>query len=392
MKIFFNTILYLGFIVFFQGCSEETKNELGINNLEKFNLIKGKTTLSSGIRKETKAIVCFDINRDNLCNENEPHTFVDSLGNFELNSSFKIEDGDVLLVMGGKSLLPPQNKNNFIFSKFYHHDEVTQNINIMSSFVMKNIEKHTSLSYKESLNNFSEFYHYSKRLILSNPLDNADDSLGKGNDYFKFISALEIKVKENFSKNFDKKENKFFFFPIFNNRDTSPTEVTPPSAEEVNVVIAENEDLFDSFFTALSEYYENFLSFFSTEVILNEGESDLSYDEPAEIVPIMREELNGAWFIEDASGDKVCSYISSNNDVVVTEVGGKKTELTMSISGTINDIKAMKLTYGFISADTINIDTYMTDHTFRGSYASDNEQITGTKIITLDACKERLNL
>jgi len=84
--------------------------------------------------------------------------------------------------------------------------------------------------------------------------------------------------------------------------------------------------------------------------------------------------------------------IQDNDQISVTETDGKTTNLDMIIKGTADNITAMELKYGFVSADTINIKNY--DYpTFNGSYASDNETLTGTKIDTLSKCKsEKLGL
>ena len=247
-------------------------------------------------------------------------------------------------------------------------------------------------SYEDAIIFLTKEYSYDKKTLLSNPLDNYDVViLGNGKEYFEFVSGVEILIKEEIAKKTSSTKNKFFNFPFFPSRGggttSAETTTTVPTVEEVNTVVSENESIFDAFFTSLSEYYESFLSLFDdpTEELL-EGESDLSFDAPAKVAPITREELNGAWYILTNSGDKACTYIQSNDTLSLTESNGDKTDLVLTIKGTINNVSAMKLTYNGFSAETINMSEYMTNHTFKGSY-SNGETITGEKIKSLAICK-----
>lgn len=389
MKIMQRLFILLGIILSIQGCTEDKKNDF---SSKEYTYIKGKTTLSSGLRKASQAIVCVDINYDNICNEDEPQGVIDHQGNYEFNSSIVLIDGDILLIRGGRSVLPPNEENKFLFSKYYIASEESQNINIMSSFIVKELENNSSIFYVNAVEKMMTFYHFDKEVILSNPLDNAQNFFGEGQAYFKFMSALEIKFKNQSKQKASKNQNKFIFFP-FPDIGGEESNTLPPSAEEVNQVIAENEDLFNLFFDALSEYYNYFLSWFDgNEVVVLEGNSDLSFEEPPVIAPINRDELNGVWYIVDASGDEACTSISSNNNVSVTESTGKVTNLSLTIKGTLDDIKSMELNYGAFRADTINVLEYTTDHSFTGSYASDGETLIGTKMLNFEVCKEKLGL
>jgi len=392
--------------ILLQGCgSEENKTSTTKINTATINkssqTIEGKTTLSSGTRSETKATVCLDRNRNERCNSNEEQVFTMPDGSYKLTIYNGIKNGDMLLVMGGISNLVNEHTNKLntlTLGKIYNELESSQNINVISSLISNEVDK--GLSYDDAVKKIAQKYNLPTKILLSNPLDNANDFFGKGREFVKITSALEIIFK---AKEKSQVQKKFFddvldFVGLGENNTTESNSTDNnssllPSLDEVNDTIDTYSTTFSDFFDSLNEYYDNFVGWLYSGDIDEDEEANLTATGFLFPIPLNREELNGAWYISDESNDATCTHINKYNDVTIFEADGNVTSLSLSVDGNLSDIRILDFTYGFISSDKITISAfYGYNHSFKGQYISDGEKFTAKKILTLRKCKEKLGL
>ena len=369
-------------VILFQGCTSSdestTTNKTNTQNSNKYEmLVKGKTTLASGYRVVSKATVCLDANHNNSCENSEEQTYTDANGNYSLSLINGIANGDTLVVIGGVSVLPLSNKNSFTFKKIYNDAEASQNINIISDMVSN--EVNIGLSYDEAVNKISTTYNFSKKSLLSNPLDNVDDVVGEA--YFRFISALEV---DTLSKSSVKQQNKFF--------DDNTTYL--PSVDEVSETLSEYSGVFDNFFISLKNFYGRALGVLGLDDIDENLESNISniggklFFIP---VPLTKNELVGSWYVS-SKGDKSCVYVSEYNNVTTFGQDGNLTTSRLILDGNLSNIKSVEFEYSLFSSDKVLIQSFTAGHIFSGIYVSNSEDVVGTKIASLKKCKEKLGL
>jgi len=382
MKLSITLSLLLGMATLFQGCNS-TEDETPVQTEEKVQsstTVKGSTTLLSILHN--KATVCLDLNDDNTCNENEPATHTNEFGQYQLEVDSAVEDGTQMIVQNGVNMLPAKNEvqQNFKFFKSYQNDEIEQNINIFSTLVTQYMTENPTKTYPESVQAvLSEQFGNSNycssidtQKALSSILDESDDTLVTCMASLQNITYKTSNVK-------------------IQNSASVLGASTSPNALDAD--IEENADYYDSFLSSLDEYIEDFFSWWDsifeddTEVTPPvTTEPEVVTEEP-KLVEITRQHLNGIWYIIDASGDRTCADIRSNDDIAVTETNGDTTDLTLTFD---NVKKTMLLKLGFFTADTINFDKYYETSTtkkFTGSYESDGESLEGLKMSSLETCK-----
>ncbi len=381
MKLSLTLSLLLGMATLFQGCG--TTEDAPDQDAAKSVTISGSTTLKSS--RFNPAIVCLDSNDDGQCNEDEPQTSTDDLGAYSFTLPSEVADGTILMTSGGYSLILLDENNNSLpntleMYKYYKSEEGKQNINMYSTRVVEDLEN--SHDYEDSMANIADRYDLDLAMLL-------DDPIKKG---------LESRELLNFDKDADKK---FFDYALaleIKEHNASTTHSTPSSmraasadatseTDELDAILDEYSSIFDEYLDLLAQWWDSLFEDDEEEVIVD---PPVVVDPPVEqpkLVDIQRNHLNGIWYIIDASGDKTCSDIRSNNDIAVTEADGKTTDLTLTYN---NSKKTMLLKLGFFTADTIKFDKYYessTEKTFTGNYQSDGETLKGYKMDTLANCK-----
>ena len=377
MQTGLTTLIFLTLLTLFQGCGDDdtkktkTKDKNDTNNsiVIKSSIVVGKTTLSSGMRKSNKAIVCLDKNRNNICEQNEAKTFTDPIGNYSLNAP--IEEGDLLLATGGISIFPPYKKNTFVFSKIYSTLETEQNINMLSNLIAKKVENE-NVDYNASLTSFAKLYDiFERNLLLSFPLDNVNDNFGDEDDFVHFLSGLENFVKNN------------------------PT-LNTPSYDSVEDVIGDLDE-FDEGLSDYSDFLEWFNDTDSNDDANDEREIEFD-DKNVTQTELLEDNLIGVWFLKSTS-DKLCMFIdtgftglSIGDKVTITDTNDKVTNLNLVIEKKGDDIKSIIFKYGFITTEKININNYRTDYSFTGIYTKDKLTVEAQKMSTLNECKRKLGL
>lgn len=372
MKLSLTISAVVASLILFQGCGSDDDKKTTPKTL---TFVEGKTTLSSGLRTESKATVCFDKNRNNKCDTNEDRTQTDENGNYKLDLSNGITNGDVLIVFGGRSVLAltSEELNTLTFGKVFNDSETSQNINIVSSYVSDFIDD--GLSYDEAIEKIVNEYDLDVKTILSNPLDNADNIFGEGRRYLEVISSLE-KIARDALKGASKIQNKFFddaldFVGLGDENTTDSNETSfLPSLDEVDDTISEYTDIFDDFFASLSDFFAGVVAIFILEDIDETADADLSFEGIGfQEIPLTREELTGTWFFDDSKGDKSCVYISKFDNVSTFEIDGNVITSKLSVEfrdENETDIKAIEFTYGLFSTDKILISDFRALHIFKG--------------------------
>lgn len=392
MKLSITLSALLSSIVLFQGCSNGTTEETSTPATSTTTVISGTTTrLSSPLNSAQKAVVCLDKNVNDSCDEDEPQTYTNASGEYELSVDGSVEDGEILLVTGGLNLLPTD--ANITLSKVYMSEEGAQNINAMSTVIADDLQQNPNHTYHDSLAQSAAEYNFSTDTMLSNPIENANNILGDGRAYATAVSAMEIILNGRHHSSAQRSALRATA------AETNTTTEAAPTGDELNSVINEYSTMFNDYFTSVSEYFSSLatdLEDWYNSIVSGEeagGTTPPVVTPPVEdvvTIEITRALLDGVWYIIDQSGDKTCSLIASNGYMSVTEADGTTTELTMTYD---NTRKSMQLSVGWITADTIMLTEYRSDGTFDGYYSSDNETLTGEKMDSLAVCKsEKLGL
>jgi len=178
MKLSLPLTIFCSTLILLVGCTEDKTTSTPSISVPK-TTIEGVTTLSSGIRPESKATVCFDANDNYICDDNEVKTFTDPEGKYSLDvPTSQVKNGKNILAFGGKSLLPPNESNKMLWSKSYQSEEDDQNINVMSSLIVSEMENCSlfdqilqSCGYSDKLDAMVSNYSFAKDVILSHPLE-----------------------------------------------------------------------------------------------------------------------------------------------------------------------------------------------------------------------------
>ena len=390
MKSSLTLSLLIGITALFQGCGstpEDTKS-----TKESSVTLSGASTLKSSRFDPEKATVCLDENSDNICNEDEPQSLVNDIGEYKIIVKTKPKDGTMIIATGGYSLLLRDDQNRSIknvinMHKSYHQDENSANVNIMSHVVYLDM-KENGFIYQESLKNIQQRYNYSTTsILLEDPIRIAIEDKGiliDGPGVKYYYNAIEIE--------------KFIALQITTKSAKKVVSRTEQAVIEEDTIIPDLSDLiidttlFDSYLDDLTTYFNDFWNYLFGEETTDPQAPD-EEEQPSrepQLVEIQRDHLNGIWYIIDASGDKTCSDIRFNNDIAVTEADGGTTDLTLTYD---NTKKTMLLKLGFFTADTIKFSAYYDNQTFNGNYESDGETLSGYKMDSLAACKsEKLEL
>ena len=390
MKLSLSLFLLLGATALFQGCSSSKNEDAAVdNNTKKSTIIKGSATLGSILNND--ATVCLDVNNNKTCDEDEPSTQTNEVGQYKLIVDDTVDEGTLLIAQDGVNLLPPppekEEQTHLKFYKQYQNSEREQNINVFTTLVTNEIENNPSMTYKDAIKTvINDKFGDSENCAFITSGIVVGDPIEKEGDFLRCMNGLQY---------------------ITYNDDASPIKKSSPlrvAAEDNNSsslddYINESSDYFDQFLTSLTEYVDEFSTWFDSLFTDDTAENNVTTPDDNNTVPvdterkeveIVRDSLNGIWYIIDASGDKTCSDIRSNDKMSVTEADGKTTDLTLTFD---NSKKTMLLKVGFFTADTINFTAYYDDETFTANYKSDGETMSGSKMDSLATCKsEKLGL
>ena len=371
MRLSLTLSLLLGVATLFQGCSttDETTDPTETT-------IQGSTTLASGFRAESKTTVCIDTNENQVCDSDEPTTSTDIAGKYTLTVPDTLPDGTIIIVQEGLDLLPLTETNETMrFYKYFKKSEGAQNINIVSRLIVDEMAATPDNSYEEIKDNIANRYSIDPQVIDKDPFVIKGDFLNRviGLQALDYNQSLQAQASAS--------------------QNAASRATTAPTESELDTFLANNATLLDEYLALLNEYLDAIAAWYDS---LWTTEPDVVVDvvvpDTVTVLPITRADLNGAWYIIDASGDKTCSLIYSNDDISVTEADGTTTDLTLTYTQE-GDNASMKLTLGFFTADTIRFTEYKSDSTFQGYYTSDNETLSGIKMSSVELCKsEKLGL
>ena len=385
MKFSSTLLILLATATLFQGCGE-TEEAVAADTQ---TVIQGSATLGTILNND--ATVCIDMNNNAVCDDNEPTAETDSVGQYKFIIDGSVEDGTLIIAQNGVNLLPPPSGEhlNLKFYKSYQSSESDQNVNVFSTLVVNEMQNSLSSSYAEAIETVvnSAFANSTYCSFINSDLAIGDPISDRG-DFLTCMIALQ---------------------DLTYLADAAQIQMAPAlqrvvqadTSSDLDGYIEANTGYFESFLTALTEYLDAFYAWWDSlwaddGTVVEETpvtEEPPVVDEPAATtLPITRSDLNGVWYIIDASGDKTCSDIDSADNISVTEADGKTTDLTLTYEQN-GDLASMKLSLSFFSVDTIVFTEYKSDDTFKGYYASDNETLSGEKVSSLDICKsEKLGL
>jgi len=365
--------------------------------------ISGKATLASV--SGSLATACLDTNYNKACDTDEPSTTVDNEGTFTLSTQSNVENGMLIIVENGYNIIPFKDKNdtlsrNLKFYKSYQSTDGKQNVNIVSTLIAKQLQHNGDSNYQLAVSDFTNLYpnyidpenswfdaRISKNDLTLDPIDEAAawffNWIGGDEELLKFNAALQTIVSNDNTINIQ-------------TRSSSRAPVQENDLPEESA-LDEFYNTSGAFFTELLGFMEEFINWISS-VGDNEGtgtrpDPDTPVPEDTKptvplVLEIQRGNLNGVWFIIDASGDRTCSDIRSNDEIAVTEADGKTTNLSLTFN---NSKKTMLLKLGFFTADTIKFDKYYDNETFTGNYESDGETLKGFKILPSNDIKDPLD-
>ena len=317
------------------------------------------------------------------------------IGDYKLTIDTEVSDGAIIVVEGGISMLPHDANstgyNTLEMLKYYNSSEGKQNINVMSTVIVQELEANPSYTYEDVLANFSNRYGYSEDMLLNDPIDVSTNILGDGSEYFRTVAALEIYMNRQAASSPQRAASL--------QRAADANTTTAPTDDELDSIIDEYSTIFDDFLTSISEYIDElgtslsdwYDSFFDGEEVITDPTPDPEPEpepepDPVE-VEITRPALEGTWYIVDASNDITCSTIQGDSMVVV-EANGAVTNLSLIYDDTA---KSIKLSIGWVSVETIFFDTYYDDATFDGHYSSDGETMHG-KNMSNQECRTLLGV
>jgi len=412
LKILSFSIITSTFL-FFTGCGDVEDTYTPPNNptIKKMTTVTGKATLASDSTSNT--IVCLDTNNNQQCDQNEPTTSTDSEGYYSLSTD-NIQNGMLIITKKGLAIIPfPANDHvtelearSLKFYKSYQSTDDVQNINIISTLIANKLLANSNGNYQEAIDDFTLTY---PNYINSTNSTSDDDIVNKTE---LLLDPIEVSAGSWYLLWFDSDNdllhlNAALQSLTYKNSKTTITAAPSRAAVQNDPDQSALDDFYNNsadYFNTLDEYIEQFIQWVTSllddedSVVEPDPEAPVPVDPtPAEpqVLEIKRNNLNGVWFIIDASGDRTCSDIRSNDDISVTEADGKTTDLSL----TFNDSKkTMLLKLGFFTADTIKFDKYYDNETFTGNYESDGETLKGFKVVIgngitdpLDSCKHDAN-
>jgi len=404
LKILSLSIMTSTFL-FFTGCGdvEDTYTPPTTPTNKKMTTITGKATLASDSTSNT--IVCLDTNNNQQCDQNEPTTSTDSEGYYSLSTD-NIQNGMLIIAKKGLAIIPfPENDNvtelearSLKFYKSYQSADDVQNINIISTLIANKLLANSNGNYQEAIDDFILTY---PNYIDSSSNSSSDDDIVNKDELL--LDPIEVAAGSwyLFWLNSDKDLlhlNAALQSIIYNNSKMTITAAPSRTPAQNNT----DESALDEFYTnsgdyfdTLDEYIEQFIQWV-TSLLDSDTEGETTPpdapipeepDNTPQLTDIVRSDLNGVWFIIDASGDRTCSLIESNNKISVTDSDDKTTDLKLTYKQINLNQASILLKLGFFTADTIKFDKYYDNETFTGNYESDGETLKGYKVTTLDLCK-----
>ena len=388
MRFSSTLLLLLATATLFQGCGE-TEEAVAADTQ---TVIKGSATLGTILSND--AIVCLDLNNNDICDTDEPTAQPDSLGQYKFTLDGSVEDGTLIIVQNGVNLLPPPSGEHLglKFYKPYQSSESDQNINVFSTLVAN-----------EMLNSPSSTYAEAKETVINRAFANSS--------YCSFIDS-DLAIGDPISEGGDFLTCMIALQDLTYLADASQIQMAPSlqrvveadTGSDMDSYIDTNSGYFDLFLTSLTEYLDAFYAWWDSWSLFGGDDETVVEETPAEetpvveepvtpaTIPVTRDAMNAIWYIIDASGDKTCSDIDSANNISVTEADGKTTDLSLTYTQN-GDLASLKLSLSFFSVDTIVITDYKDNNTFKGYYSSDNETLQGEIVDSLTICKsEKLGL
>jgi len=364
--------------------------------------LSGKATLASDAK--TSTVVCLDTNRNLQCDQDEPATSTDQEGYYSFEIEGTVDNGTLIIVKKGLAIIPFPDKDNVSeldarslrYYKAYQAEHSEQNINVLSTLIANNLMDNGDGNYQEAIDDLS--IQYPKYIDSTN--DSYDDQIVNKEELL--LDPIEVSAGTWYYFWLDS-DNDLLHLNAALQSITFKNDKSIISASPARAAASEpsDQDALDTFYTTSADYFSEldaYIEQFIQWVTSLLDDEDATTDPDPEIHPpapdpdpiepqlveIQRNHLNGIWYIIDASGDKTCSDIRSNNDIAVTEADGKTTNLTLTYD---NNKKTMLLKLGFFTADTIKFSAYYDNETFKGNYESDGETLSGFKMDSLATCK-----
>ena len=410
----------LGLATLFQGCGESKESPTaakktvdtekttpdvtlpGVDVDPIITTVSGKATLAS--ISDSAATVCIDINNNKACDENEPKTTTDNEGAYTLSTEKLLENGMLIIVSHGYNIIKFKDANdtlsrNLTFYKSYQTTDDAQNVNIISTLIADQLEVNGDNDYQLAIDTFANEYpgqitnNYSlfgsgdyvvKADLILDPIDEAAGWFfgwfGSDKNLLNLNGALQNIIKDKNSSRIQTK---------------APSRAANATTQENGPLPTEDE--LNNFYNTSGDYFKDLLSFIEDFINWISSTDDDSTELPEEETPvvgpevtqapILRDSINGIWYIIDKSGDKTCADITADDKISVTDTADKITDLDLTYDQINKDQASILLKLGFFTADTIIFDKYMSDRTFEGHYASDGETLKGSPIDTLANCK-----
>ena len=403
LKILSLSIMTSTFL-FFTGCGdvEDTYTPPTNPTIKKSTIVTGKTTLASDSTSNT--IVCLDTNNNQQCDQNEPTTSTDSEGYYSLSTD-NIQNGMLIIAKKGLAIIPfPENDNvtelearSLKFYKSYQSADDVQNINIISTLIANKLLANSNGNYQEAIDDFTLTY---PNYINSTNSTSDDDIVNKTE---LLLDPIEVSAGSWYLLWFDSDNdllhlNAALQSLTYKNSKTTITAAPSRTAVQNDPDESALDDFYNNsadYFNTLDEYIEQFIQWVTSLLDSDTEDETTPPDAPIpeepdntpQLTDIVRSDLNGVWFIIDASGDRTCSVIESNNNISVTDADAKKTDLSLTYKQINANQASILLKLGFFTADTIKFDKYYDNETFTGNYESDGETLKGYKVDTLDSCK-----
>ncbi len=385
----------IGASLLFNACSDSAVNETSTTTLS------GKTTLA-------RALVCVDSNKNLMCDADEYTTQSDESGLYTLHVDGQLEEGTFIIAKEGyNKVLLENNRNKLTHICAYSKDEVTQNINTMSSIIASKMA--TGMSYADAKADLSSKYNISENMIVSDPIESASTNerlLQIVHTAQKRMSSSSVQSKERLFFNFFKKSSSSSSVSsvaettssssvatssssssIDNTQNTDPVVVTE---EQVDATVEDGSYLdfdVDSYIDELNAYFDSVSIYFNDLYDEYFGESNettaLNEDETENQIPVTRGGLNGVWFLQnDDTVDKLCAVIDSLDNITVYT-----TDSTDKLAIEYDGNKKIDLVSGWVTVESFDI-TSFTASSFKVKYSDGTASIA--KISSLNECKAKL--
>jgi len=179
----FNTLSIVTLLLL-TGCNSSTSTSTTKTKeipSQKSTSIQGKSTLA-------KATICIDINRDSICNENEPQTISNDNGVYQIIYNKEIQEGSTLLAEDGFNLvLLEENNLHLALKGFFSKENKETNINTITTLISNSLNSKTS--YIETKKRLAKKYNLDVNFIEKDPLLLLEDK--KNQNIFLTVRAIE---------------------------------------------------------------------------------------------------------------------------------------------------------------------------------------------------------